>query len=237
MKQLLFGVLLIGSTSFAFAEEKPVLCVYCEKPQKAYRCSVIGAGALNPQITRMYCIVRTAKEQQHESCRIKKVGDTLCLNSTEVTYLYEGPNVPGLTTKKRSASEIDRLTQKNHAIKQRNEPGTLVEFTQKSLSQSKQNLNKVGAQTKHVLTKTGQVIGKGAKDVGGVVTGAGNFLVKSTVKTVKCIFTLFNKCSDAVPQPVQPQIISEPATSTQIPAPIPRRVELPVPPSAPVQPE
>ncbi len=196
MKQIVMVFLLMGWAGIANAQGRNVLCVYCQEPDKTYRCSVIGSGEINPKITRLYCIIKTAKEQGHASCRIRQEKDRLCLNSTEVTYLYEGPNIPGLTTRVDKGSEIQQLEQKNRLVKKKKEPGTLVEFTKQSLNQSGQTLKKAGQQTKNVIGQTGKVIKDGAKGVGGVVKGAGDFLLGTTVKTVKCIFTLFTKWKD-----------------------------------------
>ncbi len=198
MKQQLSVIFffLLVLTGRAVAQDSNTLCLYCEEPNKTYRCSVIGSGQINSKITKLYCLIKTAKEQNHARCRVKQTQDKLCVGGVEVTYLYEGPNIPGLTTKVDENDALTKQSRQNARVKARHEPSTLVELTQKSLGKTQKNLKKAGDNTQKAIKKTGKVIGQGAKNIGGAVKGAGSFLLNTTTTAVKCIFTLFNKCDN-----------------------------------------
>ena len=47
-------------------------CVTCENPSETYRCRVTGDGAKPSDALKLYCVIRTAKEGNHSSCKAQK---------------------------------------------------------------------------------------------------------------------------------------------------------------------
>ena len=64
-------------------------CVTCTGPDQTYLCKVVGEGSRPNDALKLYCIIRTAKEGNHASCKAKRDIEG-CVGQAKV-YSYEGP--------------------------------------------------------------------------------------------------------------------------------------------------
>jgi hypothetical protein len=67
-------------------------CVICENPDQTYRCKITGVGKRPSDALKLYCVIRTAKDGHHASCKAKAV--SAACNGVAKVYNYDGPSLP-----------------------------------------------------------------------------------------------------------------------------------------------
>src|SRR5262245_28929460 len=83
-------------------------CVRCNGPDHTYLCKVVGEGSRPNDALKLYCIIRTAKEGNHASCKAKRDLEG-CVGDAKV-YSYEGPTIPAdIASDPRAKKIIDKL--------------------------------------------------------------------------------------------------------------------------------
>ena len=120
-------------------------CVTCKNPDQTYRCRVAGVGSRPHDALKLYCVIRTAKEGNHASCKAT-TATTACHGVVKV-YDYNGPALPeGLTADPRVRELKQRIEQDQRAFEKPkgNEPKTLFELGGRAMSASRRGLRNAG---------------------------------------------------------------------------------------------
>ena len=84
--------LVLGAGSAAFAADAEY-CVTCTNPDQTYRCKITGVGKRPSDALKLYCVIRTAKDGHHASCKAAAVS-AACSGGMAKVYNYEGPSLP-----------------------------------------------------------------------------------------------------------------------------------------------
>jgi hypothetical protein len=116
-------------------------CVTCSGPDQTYLCKVVGESSRPNDALKLYCIIRTAKEGNHASCKAKRDIEG-CVGEPKV-YSYEGPTLPAeIASDPRAKKLMGRLNrEKKKFDKPKGEgPKTLVELTSRAMSSSRKGL-------------------------------------------------------------------------------------------------
>jgi hypothetical protein len=116
-------------------------CVTCTGPDHSYFCKVVGEGSRPNDALKLYCIIRTAKEGNHASCKAKRDVEG-CAGDTKV-YSYDGPTLPAdIASDPRAKKSMGRLAREQQKFdKPKGEgPQTLVELTGRAMSSSRKGL-------------------------------------------------------------------------------------------------
>lgn len=218
MKKLIF---LLGMASVFFLKLHPAsantiypLCIQCEGPSQTYRCEVEGPERLKKQAITLFCLIETAKKYGHDYCLAKNRSQQHNCKGMQVALIYQGPSIPGITTNSSFDKQSGRNAHsQNHSTPSHlrridtDVPKNLKDFTSYSLKKTGENINNLGESTGKLLTGTGQVlndsagkvtnfIGDSFKSTGKFITDSGQKLTDTTQNTVKCIFSLFQKCGE-----------------------------------------
>jgi hypothetical protein len=116
-------------------------CVTCTGPDQTYLCKVVGEGSRPNDALKLYCIIRTAKEGNHASCKAKRDLEG-CVGQAKI-YSYDGPSLPAeIADDPRAKKIIGKLAreQKKFEKPKGEGPQTLVELTSRAMSSSRQGL-------------------------------------------------------------------------------------------------
>jgi hypothetical protein len=116
-------------------------CVTCTGPDQTYLCKVVGEGSRPNDALKLYCIIRTAKEGKHASCKAKRDIEG-CVGEAKV-YSYEGPSLPAdIASDPRAKKWMGKLAreQKKFEKPKGEGPQTLVELTGRAMSSSRRGL-------------------------------------------------------------------------------------------------
>src|SRR4029077_12439872 len=116
-------------------------CVTCTGPDQTYLCKVVGEGSRPNDALKLYCIIRTAKEGNHASCKAKRDLEG-CVGQAKV-YSYEGPSLPAeIANDPRAKKIMGKLAreQKKFEKPKGEGPQTLVELTGRALGSSRRGL-------------------------------------------------------------------------------------------------
>jgi hypothetical protein len=116
-------------------------CVTCTDPDHSYLCKVVGEGSRPNDALKLYCIIRTAKEGNHASCKAKRDLDG-CVGEAKV-YSYDGPTLPtDIASDPRAKKILGKLAREQKKFdKPKGEgPQTLVELTGRAMSSSRKGL-------------------------------------------------------------------------------------------------
>ena len=116
-------------------------CVTCQGPDRTYLCKVVGEGSRPNDALKLYCIIRTAKEGNHASCKAKRDIEG-CVGEPKV-FSYEGPNLPAdIASDPRAKKWMGKLAreQKKFEKPKGQSPQTLVELTSRAYSSSRQGI-------------------------------------------------------------------------------------------------
>ena len=116
-------------------------CVTCTGPDQTYLCKVVGEGSRPNDALKLYCIIRTAKEGNHASCKAKRDIEG-CVGQAKV-YSYEGPSLPAeIASDPRAKKIMGKLAreQKKFEKPKGEGPQTLVELTGRALGSSRRGL-------------------------------------------------------------------------------------------------
>jgi hypothetical protein len=116
-------------------------CVTCTGPDQTYLCKVVGEGSRPNDALKLYCIIRTAKEGNHASCRAKRDIEG-CVGQAKV-YSYDGPSLPAeIADDPRAKKIMGKLAREQKKFdKPKGEgPQTLVELTGRAMSSSRRGL-------------------------------------------------------------------------------------------------
>jgi hypothetical protein len=114
-------------------------CVTCTGPDQTYLCKVVGEGSRPNDALKLYCIIRTAKEGNHASCKAKRDLEG-CVGQAKV-YSYEGPSLPAeIASDPRAKKIMGKLAreQKKFEKPKGEGPQTMVELTGRAFSASRQ---------------------------------------------------------------------------------------------------
>jgi hypothetical protein len=102
---------------------------------------VVGEGSRPNDALKLYCIIRTAKEGKHASCKAKRDIEG-CVGEAKV-YSYEGPSLPDdIASDPRAKKWMGKLAreQKKFEKPKGEGPQTLVELTGRAMSSSRRGL-------------------------------------------------------------------------------------------------
>ena len=117
-------------------------CVTCKNPDQTYRCRVQGVGSRPSDALKLYCVIRTAKEGNHASCKAAAASDA-CGGLVKV-YNYEGPALPsGLTADPRVRELKQRVEQDRRTFDKPDQggaPKTLFELDGRAVDASAKGL-------------------------------------------------------------------------------------------------
>ena len=116
-------------------------CVTCTGPDQTYLCKVVGEGSRPNDALKLYCIIRTAKEGNHASCKAKRDIEG-CVGQAKV-YSYEGTSLPAeIASDPRAKKIMGKLAreQKKFEKPKGEGPQTLVELTGRALGSSRRGL-------------------------------------------------------------------------------------------------
>ena len=116
-------------------------CVTCTGPDQTYLCKVVGEGSRPNDALKLYCIIRTAKEGNHASCKAKRDLEG-CVGQAKV-YSYDGPSLPAeIADDPRAKKIMGKLAREQQKFdKPKGEgPQTLVELTGRAMSSSRRGL-------------------------------------------------------------------------------------------------
>ncbi len=116
-------------------------CVTCTGPDHSYLCKVVGEGSRPNDALKLYCIIRTAKEGNHATCKAKRDLEG-CVGEAKV-YSYDGPTLPAdIASDPRAKKIMGKLAreQKKFDKPQGEGPQTLVELTGRAMSSSRRGL-------------------------------------------------------------------------------------------------
>jgi hypothetical protein len=140
-------VVLAGFTACVTAPTSPATagevsyCVTCKGPDQTYLCKVVGESSRPNDALKLYCIVRTAKEGNHASCRAKRDIEG-CVGEPKV-FSYEGPTIPAeIASDPRAKKIMGRLAheQQKFAKPEGEGPQTLVDLTSRAVKSSRKGL-------------------------------------------------------------------------------------------------
>lgn len=121
-------------------------CVTCQNPSKTYRCRVTGDGAKPSDALKLYCVIRTAKEGNHSSCKAQKA-TSACVGLVKV-YTYDGPALPENLTSDPRMRQLQKQVERNQRTFQEplgKEPSSLFELGGRAVDASKKSLRNAGA--------------------------------------------------------------------------------------------
>ncbi len=116
-------------------------CVTCTGPDHSYLCKVVGEGSRPNDALKLYCIIRTAKEGNHATCKAKRDLEG-CVGEAKV-YSYDGPTLPAdIASDPRAKKLMGKLAREQKKFdKPKGEgPQTLVELTGRAMSSSRRGL-------------------------------------------------------------------------------------------------
>ena len=119
-------------------------CVTCKNPNETYRCRVKGVKPSDA--LKLYCVIRTAKEGNHSSCKAKKATAD-CVGLVKV-YTYDGPPIPDNLTSDPRVRELQQRVEKDKRTFQEpdgDEPSSLLELGGQAVDASKRGLRNAGA--------------------------------------------------------------------------------------------
>lgn len=140
-------------------------CVTCQSPSETYRCRVTGDGAKPSDALKLYCVIRTAKEGNHSSCKAQKA-TSACIGLTKV-YTYDGPALPEkLTSDPRMRQLQERIERDQRTFQEPTgeEPSSLFELGGRAVDASKELGGRAVDASKKGLRNAGTVIGIGSSE-------------------------------------------------------------------------
>lgn len=121
-------------------------CVTCKSPDETYRCRVTGTGANASDALKLYCVIRTAKEGNHASCKAEQA-TAACVGLVKV-YTYDGPALPDeLTSDPRVRELKERVERDQRAFQEHEGDGrtSLFELGGRAVDASRKGLRNAGA--------------------------------------------------------------------------------------------
>ena len=121
-------------------------CVICNNPDETYRCRVTGTGAKASDALKLYCVIRTAKEGNHASCKAEQATDA-CVGLVKV-YTYDGPALPDDLTSDPRVRELKERVERDQRAFQEPEgeaPTSLFELGGRAVDASRKGLRNAGA--------------------------------------------------------------------------------------------
>ena len=183
----LFGWLSAFMTAHAASQQD--YCIKCTAPNETYICR-ISSNSGQTQGKQFLCIVNIAREYGHESCAATT--QSASCSGVLVQYEVSAPSPPLITNDHHITTKQEATTP---STKQDKEPRTLVEFTKKATTATKKGLKNAGRDTKKVIKKTGKVLSKTGGKIKDFTSAVGNKFTKATKTTLKCITSLFSRCS------------------------------------------
>jgi len=121
-------------------------CVTCKNPDETYRCRVTGSGVKASDALKLYCVIRTAKEGNHASCKAKKA-TSACVGLVKA-YTYDGPAIPETLTSDPRVRELKQQVEQDQRQFQEptgEEPSSLFELGGRAVDASKKGLRNAGS--------------------------------------------------------------------------------------------
>lgn len=121
-------------------------CVTCKDPDQTYRCRVTGVGSRPHDALKLYCVIRTAKDGHHASCKAS-VATAACQGVVKV-YDYLGPSLPDAVTADPRVRELQQRVEQDRrafAEPEGDEPKTLFELGERAMSASRKGLRNAGS--------------------------------------------------------------------------------------------
>lgn len=113
-------------------------CVTCKGPDQTYLCKVVGESSRPNDALKLYCIVRTAKEGNHASCKAKRDLEG-CVGEPKV-YSYEGPTIPAEIASDSRAKKIMGGLEREQQKFDKPKGQTLVGLTSRAVKSSRKGL-------------------------------------------------------------------------------------------------
>lgn len=197
-------------------------CVSCVEPDRTYVCRVDTPNANpGPDALQFYCIVRTAKEEQHKSCAVTKGVKGQC-SGIEKHYTYNGPALPPQlqdvlptppqapgpqseppTVAAPDFSEPAPLqlvppSEQPAPVENKRPPETLIEMGTRAGSTVRNAAGNTGQAVRGAARGTGNVANESGSRVGNAARNVG----QAARTAVGCVWSLFRNCgSDDTAQP------------------------------------
>lgn len=119
-------------------------CVTCKNPDETYRCRVTGIKATDA--LKLYCVIRTAKEGNHASCKAERATAD-CVGLVKV-YAYDGPALPEELTSDPRVREMRERVERDQRTFQEPEgeaPKSLFELGGRAVDASRRGLRNAGS--------------------------------------------------------------------------------------------
>jgi len=158
--------------------DEALFCLTCTEPARSYSCKVKTPDA-NPgrRALRLYCIVRTAKEGGHDTCRASLSAVQDCKGKLK-TYTYKGPAIPkGLQSKAEKLLGKTKSKQNKSKDKDDSEKSdTLVGITSQAVKSSREGLSGAGSGVRDATRGTTKRVGNAART------------------TYRCVTSFFRDC-------------------------------------------
>ena len=192
LRAVIFAGLVLGAASSAAAADAEY-CVTCTNPDQVYRCQITGVGKRPSDALKLYCVIRTAKEGNHASCKAADASPA-CAGLVKV-YNYEGPSLPeGIAADPR----VKDLKQK-------------VEQDRRRFEEPKADAKGVAPKTLFELG--GRAVDASAKGLRNARSALGSSSENPTVPNAAAPSTGTATSTGTLPAPVPPPIPQEPAPS------------------------
>lgn len=156
-------------------------CLVCKDPDQSYACRVDTPKASpGQQALQLYCIVRTAKDGGHRSCKAARRTAAGCKGSLKA-YTYRGPSF------KRRAQEPPASAPASAGGARESKPTPLMRYGKRAVKASGRGLRKAAG-------RTGRAVGSVTKNTGQRVSGAARGAGSAARTAYDCVRTLFRRC-------------------------------------------
>lgn len=123
-----------------------VYCVTCKNPDQTYRCKVAGVGSRPHDALKLYCVIRTAKEGNHATCKATAIAPS-CRGVVKV-YNYDGPSLPEEVIADPRVQKLKKRAEQDKRAFEKpagGEPKTLFELGGRAVDASRKGLRNAGS--------------------------------------------------------------------------------------------
>ena len=123
-----------------------VYCITCKDPNQTYRCKVAGVGSRPHDALKLYCVIRTAKEGNHATCKATAITPS-CRGVVKV-FDYDGPALPEEVTSDPRVQKLKKRAEQDKRAFEKpkgDEPKTLFELGGRAVDVSRTGLRNAGS--------------------------------------------------------------------------------------------
>lgn len=166
-------------------------CVMCSAPDAIYRCAASREGVLvAPPGAQLTCIRELARQGGHKSCAITRQPATACDGRLLIVSVDENTQIPAdhpiNATEPDTANPIppdETAASEQEKPATSGEPRTVQELAEQTVESSKKGIESAG-----------EVVVDTAKQTGGQIKNAGDYVATGAKNTWTCITSLFSDC-------------------------------------------